>query len=321
MARRVLVTGSTGFVGSMLCDELVKAGYVVRAAQRTKQTVPTSVSDKVVTGDIGANTDWREALQDVDVVIHAAARAHVLGDHPGNANLYIESNAHGTRRLAEAAAAAGVRRLIFLSTVKVNGESSGAGVFTAQDPPQPQDTYGQSKRLAEESLQTVAKQTGMQVVCVRSPLVYGPGVRANFLRLLRWVDGQRPLPLAALNNRRSLVSLWNLCSLLVHVVDSPAAAGTWMVSDGEDLSTPELIRRIARPMNRHVRLFSVPPRLLYWAGATLGKGAEVARLCDSLAVDLSHTRKGLGWAPPLSVDESLARTVQWYLEVRQSHDG
>jgi UDP-N-acetyl-alpha-D-quinovosamine dehydrogenase len=212
------------------------------------------------------------------------------------------------------AARAGVRRFIYLSSVKVNGEETSGAPYTATDTPNPQDSYGISKWLGEQRLQEVAAATGMEVVIVRSPLVYGSGVRANFLRLMRLVDRQVPMPLGAIRNRRSLVSVWTLCDLLSNVLLNPAAAGqTWMVSDGEDLTTPDLISRIGRAMNRQVRFLPVPAGVLMFCGMLLGKRAELARLCGSLSVDIGPTRERLGWSPPISVDEGIARTVAWYL--------
>jgi UDP-glucose 4-epimerase len=237
-----------------------------------------------------------------------------MHDLSSSSHLYMETNAYGTRCLAEAAARAGVRRFVFLSTVKVNGERTVGRAYTATDDPRPMDSYGTSKWLGEKSVFEVAARTGMEATVVRSPLVYGPGVRANFLRLLRWVDGQRPLPLAAVENRRSLVSVWNLCDLLGHLLRCPEAPGRlWMVSDGEDLSTPELVRRIGRAMNRRVRLIAVPTSLLRSCGRLLRREAEIARLCGSLTVDVERTRRELAWNPPVTVDEALARTVAWYL--------
>lgn len=321
MTKRVLLTGATGFVGSMLCDSLAQSGYIVRVALRSDCNVPVVVSERTVVGTINSATDWSAALHNVDFVLHIAARAHILGAESGNANLYMETNAHATRRLAEAAANAGVHRLVFMSSVKVNGENSGDGLYGPDDAPHPSDAYGESKAMAEQSLRVIAAQSGMEVVCVRSPLVYGPGVRANFLRLLDWVDREWPLPLGAVRNRRSLVSLWNLCDLLVRVLEHPAAAGrTWMVSDGEDLSTPDLIRRIGKAMHRRVRLLPVPTPVLYFAGSVLGRKAEVTRLCGSLAVDVTRTRDELQWSPPVSLDEGLARTVSWYARAGQPHE-
>ena len=215
MTQRVLVTGANGFVGRELCSTLVDDGYVVRAALRDKPESWGDLFERVVVGDLHGETDWNLALRNVDVVIHLAARAHVLGDPPSNAYLYMQTNADATRRLAEMSARAGVHRFVLMSSVKVNGENSGDGLYGPTDEPGPCDAYGRSKALAEEYLRAVAKQTEMEAVCIRAPLVYGAGVRANFLRLLRWVDQERLMPFGAINNRRSLVSTWNLCHLLV----------------------------------------------------------------------------------------------------------
>jgi nucleoside-diphosphate-sugar epimerase len=312
--RRVLVTGANGFVGQTLCRTLAAAGFAVRAAVRGGGVATPSGAESAAVGDIGSNTDWSGALKGVESVVHLAARAHVLGDSPANADAYFETNERGTGCLAGAAARAGVRRLVFLSTVKVNGEESSGAPYSASDTPNPEDAYGLSKWMAEKRLREVAADTGMEVVVVRSPLVYGPGVRANFLRLMRLVDRQVPLPLGAIHNRRSLVSVWSLCDLLGNVLANPVASGrTWMVSDGEDLSTADLIRRIAIVMQRRVRLLPVPVGLLMLGGRLLGRRAEVMRLCGSLAVDIRPTREYLGWSPPVSVNEGIARTVAWYL--------
>jgi nucleoside-diphosphate-sugar epimerase len=311
----VLVTGATGFVGSILCERLAGAGYVVRAALRSDRTVPDYIAQKVVIGDI-ADGDLTAALEGVTAVVHAAARTHVLHDSADNAELYIHTNTRGTERLAQAAAQAGVRRFVFVSSIKVNGEESGHA-YTADDQPCPQDAYGTSKWLAENALQEVAARTGLEAVIVRPPLVYGPGVRANFLRLMRWVDAGRPLPLGSIRNRRSLVSAWNLCDLLQLTLTHPAAPGrVWMVSDGEDLSTVELIRRIGTTMRRRVRLVPMPLGALRVAAALTGRAGEIERLCGSLCVDITATRRELGWAPPLPMSQGLARTVAWYASPR-----
>jgi nucleoside-diphosphate-sugar epimerase len=312
--QRVLITGATGFVGRTLCAVLAESGYRVRAATRGQGGVPASACEHVTVGDIGATTDWQAALDGVDFVVHAAARAHVLRDAGSNASLYLATNSEGTQHLASAAARFGVRRFVYLSSIKVNGEETAGQAYTSADIPQPQDSYGTSKWIAEQSLAQISTQTGMETVVVRPPLVYGPGVRANFLRLLRWVDRRRPLPLGSIHNRRSLVGVWNLCDLLVNVLENPAAPrGTWMVSDAEDMSTPELIRRIATAMHRPALLLPVPLRLLRAAAGVMGRTGEVSRLCGSLVVDISQTRAVLGWSPPMSVDEGLSRTVSWYL--------
>ena len=309
---RVLVTGATGFVGRELCETLSRRGYTVRAALRSERAVPACIAEKAVVGEIGSATDWAAALDGVDYVVHAAARVHVMND--AEVDLYFETNAHGTRRLAMAAAQAGVSRFLFLSSIKVNGEETRGRAYLATDTPDPGDAYGRSKLAGEKSVQEIGTSTAMETVIVRPPLVYGPGVKANFLRLLGWVAKERPMPFAAIGNSRSLVSVWNLTDLLLRVLQHPAAAGkAWLVSDGADLSTPLLIRTIARSMGRPVRLLPVPPALLQLAGALVGKKAEVTRLCGSLAVDIEPTRRELDWTPPISVDESIARTVTWYL--------
>jgi len=272
-------------------------------------------SEQSVVGDIGASTDWQAALEGVDFVVHAAARAHRVNDPIENAGQYTATNAEGTACLATAAARSGARRLLFLSSVKVNGEESNRA-YTAHDEPEPQGAYAQSKWLAEQRLNEIAARTGMETVIVRPPLVYGPGVRANFLRLMRWVAAGYPLPLGSVVNRRSLVSVWNLCDLLVHALEVPAAANaTWLVSDGDDLSTPDLVRRIASAMHRPARLFPVPESVLRTLGKLTGQQAAVSRLCGSLRVDIEPTRTVLGWSPITSVEEGLSRTVAWYLSV------
>jgi nucleoside-diphosphate-sugar epimerase len=216
--------------------------------------------------------------------------------------------------LASASVQSGVRRFLYLSSVKVNGEETSDRAYGPYDEPHPADAYGASKWIGEKHLLAITATAGIAAVIVRSPLVYGSGARANFLRLLRWVDRGWPLPLGAVQNRRSLVSVWNLCDLLVLLLRHPTAAGrAWMVSDGQDLSTPELIRRLGQAMNRRVRLLPVAPAVLQFCGSLLGRKEEIARLCGSLAVDITHTRRDLGWSPPLSIDEGLARTSNWYL--------
>jgi nucleoside-diphosphate-sugar epimerase len=297
----VLVTGANGFVGSVLCDVLRKHGYDVRAASRRD------------VGEMSAATDWSSVLRDIDHVIHLAARVHVLHDAAGNSPLYAETNAEGTRRLAECAARAGVRRLLFVSSIKVNGEETSGQPYVASDEPHPVDAYGASKWLGEQYLTRIAAETSLQVVIVRPPLVYGPGVRANFLRLMGWVDKGWPLPLGAIHNRRSLVNVWNLCDLLLNLLTHPAAGGrTWLVSDGEDLSTADLIRRIAAAMQRRPILVPIPETALNFLASLTGRRAEFARLCGSLVVDSSQTRRELAWTPPVGIDAALSRTVAWY---------
>lgn len=309
--RRILLTGATGFVGRHLCGSLAGAPQILRVALRVPVAPPTGAAESAVVGSIDAHTDWGAALKDVDVVIHAAARAHRPNDTA--VEPYLEINARGTQRLATAAAQAGVARFIYLSSVKVNGEGRADRPYRAGDEPHPGDAYANSKWLGERYLRELAGSSAMRTVVVRAPLVYGPEVKGNFLRLLRWVDEARLLPLGAVQNRRSLVSVWTLCDLLLLLLEHPAAVNrTWMVSDGEDISAPELVRRLAQALDRPARLLSIPPGLLRLAGNLLGRGADVQRLCDSLTVDIAPTRELLGWSPPLSMDEALARTVGWY---------
>jgi nucleoside-diphosphate-sugar epimerase len=316
---RVLITGATGFVGGVLCEALAQAGYRVRAALRTDRTVPICIAEKIVVGDIISTCDWPAALEGVDAVIHTAARVHVMHGPAALSNLYAEINEHGTQCLAEAAARAQVRRFVFLSSVKVNGEETSGRAYTASDVPRPQDAYGISKWHAEQHVMRIAACSSMEAVIVRSPLVYGPCVRANFLRLMRWVDRGWPLPLGAVRNRRSLVSIWNLCNLLVHVLKHPSASGrTWMVSDDEDLSTSDLLCRIGRAMARPVRLFPVPLGALQLCASLVGRRAEFSRISGSLVVDITQTCADLGWSPSVKVDEALARTVAWYLSEARS---
>jgi nucleoside-diphosphate-sugar epimerase len=308
---RVLVTGANGFVGRELCATLQRRGFAVRAAVRDISKA-SALPDVATVGDIDAVTDWSGAVQNVDTVIHAAARAHILRDSPANAELYMRTNAEGTAALAAAASSAGVRRFILVSSIKVNGEATSASPFKASDTPNPQDEYGRSKLAAERALLEM-DDPNMQRFVVRPPLVYGNGVRANFLRLVRMVDRGLPLPVGAVDNARSLVSVWNLADLLAHLVEAEARdSNVFLVSDGVDLSTPALIRQIAAALGRRARLPSVPVPLLRFAAAVFGKQDEVDRLCGSLRVDVAPTCRALKWTPPMPVEEGLARTISWY---------
>lgn len=313
---RVLVTGASGFIGRTLCSTLGYEGYSVRAVQRKASGFqqPGKI-EYIAVGDIGPSTQWDAALSGIDSVVHLAARVHVMREEEEDPlNLYRQINTVGTERLARAAARAGVRRLVYVSTIKVNGESTGDSPFRATDIPQPSDPYAISKWEAERALHRVAQETGLEVVIVRPPLVYGPDVRGNFLALLRIVKQGIPLPLASIRNARSLVGRDNLVDLLVRCVVHPAARGqTFLVSDGAALSTPELIRKLAVAMGKRARLLPFPTSLLKGAATLAGRQALCERLCGSLVVDIAHTTERLGWQPPVGVDSGLRLTAQWYL--------
>jgi nucleoside-diphosphate-sugar epimerase len=261
------------------------------------------------------------ALEGVDTVIHTAARVHVLHGATALAILYAETNERGTQCLAVAAARAQVRRFVFLSSAQVNGEETHGVAYSASDAPRPNDSYAISKWHAEQHIIRIAARSSMEAVIVRSRLVYGPGVRANFLRLMRWVDRGWLLPLGAVQNRRRLINIWNLCDLLLRLIRHPSAPGrTWMVSDAKDLSTTDLLRRIGGAMGRRVRLFPVPKGVLQFCAGLAGHRAKITRLTGSLVDGITQTRADLGWSPSVSVDEALARTVAWYLGEGRSRE-
>jgi nucleoside-diphosphate-sugar epimerase len=313
---RALVTGASGFVGQALCSALLAEGDSVRAAVRSSDSLPASDGLEVTAvGEIGAQTDWSTALAGVDCVIHCAARAHVMHETEADAlAAYREVNVAGTQRLAEQAAALGVRRLVFLSSIHVLGiHTNGRGPFFVSDAPAPVEDYAISKREAEQALWAVSARTGLEMVVVRPPLVYGPGAKGNLLRLASLVARGLPLPLAAVHNHRSLVGLSNLVDLLRLCAAHPAAAGqALLVSDGQDLSTPQLIQLLAEGMNKPARLLPVPVGGLRAAGSLLGKRAEIDRLVGSLQVDSRHTRELLGWIPPVSAEDGVREMARWY---------
>ena len=308
---QVLITGANGFVGRALCAELLRCGHTVRGALRRKEGRALMEGvDPVMVGTINADTDWKAALASCNVIVHLAARVHVMDDTASDPlAAFREVNAEGTLNLARQAARSGVKRFVFISTVKVNGEGRDAR-YRETDATAPEDAYAISKWEAEQGLRQIERETGMEVVILRPPLVYGPGVKANFQRLLQVVRRGWPLPLGAIQNRRSLLYLGNFVDAIRLCVEHPAAAGqTFLLDDGEPVSTPDLIRALARAMGRPARLLAVPVGMLEFAGALLGKRAAVARLTGSLWVDGSVIRTRLGWTPPFSMAAGLAATV------------
>ncbi|GAB1234036.1 UDP-glucose 4-epimerase family protein [Ferrigenium sp. UT5] len=307
----VLVTGANGFVGAALVEKMRERGLASRCAVRAAAQID-GCSESVEVGGINARTDWRTVLQGIDVVIHLAARVHVMEESAADPlAAFREVNVAGTENLARQAAAAGVKRLVYVSSIKVNGEETAEGhAFREDDVPLPQDPYGISKWEAEQALHRIATETGLEVVIVRPPLVYGPGVKGNFAQMLKVVQRGIPLPLASVHNQRSLVYLGNLVDALLLCATHPAAAGqTYLVSDGEDVSTPELLRRLGKAMGRPARVFLCPPALLKLAGRLTGKSDQVERLLGSLQVDSGKIRRELGWVPPCDLARGLQETV------------
>lgn len=318
---RVLISGATGFVGSGVIDRLLVMDdvSVIAASRRTDLVWPLAVTPLLLS-DLGSSSQLI-ALEGVDAVIHSAARVHVMSDQASDPLAeFRKVNVAGTLNFARQAAEAGVRRFIFLSSVKVNGEGTPVGVpYRADTPAAPVDSYGVSKMEAEQGLRELAAETGMEVVIIRPTLVYGPGVKANFLNMMRWLHKGVPLPFGAIHNRRSLVALDNLVDLIVTCIEHPAAANqTFLVSDGEDLSTTDLLRRMGAALGIPARLLPVPSWLLEVGAAMLGKQALAHRLCGSLQVDINKTRELLGWSPPVSVDAALRCTAVHYLEQQRA---
>ena len=309
---RVLVTGSSGFVGRAIMPLLLRRGHQPVEAVRRAQEKPDGRLTTVVVGDIDGTTGWSKALQGVEAVIHLAARVHVMRDSAENpVDKFRCVNTEGTLNLARQATTAGVRRFIYLSSIKVNGETTVPNrPFTPNDLAAPQDPYGISKHEAEVGLREIVRTTEMQVVIIRPTLVYGKDAKGNFKSLMSIVARCVPLPLASIHNLRSFVGIDNLVDFIITCLERPAAANeTFLVSDGEDLSTPDLIKRMARAMNRPARLMPVPVWALKAGASLIGKGDAVQRLCGNLQVDISKARSLLGWVPPVSVDEGLRRAV------------
>ncbi|MBW2608566.1 MAG: SDR family oxidoreductase [Deltaproteobacteria bacterium] len=311
----VLITGAGGFIGSALCAKILAEGWQACGTLRSESDVsrlPDGV-EAVSIASIDSDTKWDDALAGIDTVVHLAARVHVMDDSSSDPlTEYRKINVEGTKCLAIASANTGVKRFVYISSIKVNGEGK-AAAYTEDDEVAPQDPYGVSKWEAEQELHKISAKTGIETVILRPPLVYGPGVKANFLRLVNLVKFRIPLPLGCIKNRRSLIYIANLVDAIITCMTNPNAAGkTYLVSDGEDVSTPELIRRIGAAFRRRALLLPVPVRIMRLAGRITGKYDEVERLVGSLTVDISKIRKELEWKPPYTMEHGLRETAKWY---------
>lgn len=313
----IVLTGASGFVGRCLLNKLLEAEHKVTAVLRRQVDGVDPRTSVQVIDDFARSLNWGTLLNGQEIAVHCAARVHVMDEMSSDPlTEFRQVNVKGTLNLARQAAAAGVRRFIFISSIKVNGEGTTPNhPYKADDDSAPLDPYGVSKMEAELGLRALAAETGMEVVIIRPVLVYGPGVKANFLSMMRWLHKGVPLPFGAIHNRRSLVALDNLVDLIVTCLDHPGAANqAFLVSDGEDLSTSELLHRMGSALGKPARLLSVPSRLLETGAAMLGKKALSQRLCGSLQVDIDKTRELLNWTPPVSVDDALRETAKHFLE-------
>lgn len=311
----VLVTGASGFIGLALCERLIALSIPFRAAIRSANkadNLPAGI-DTVRIAALDSRTDWTQALAGIDIVVHLAARAHIMNENSTDSlSVYREVNVDGTRRLMQMSTAAGVKRFIFLSTVKVNGEKTAIS-YSEEDVPSPKDPYGISKWEAEEIIKRIACDTATEVVILRPPLVYGPGVKANFLQLIKTIERGIPLPLASVDNHRSFIYLGNLIDAIITCITHVKARGaTYLVSDGEDISTPELVRRIANALGCKARLIPVPVSLIRIGSRLTGRSSSADRLIGSLVVNSEKIRRDLAWDPPFSMEEGLKITAEWF---------
>lgn len=312
---RILVTGATGFIGGFLCKHLLLEGHSLCGtilAHENPSSLVAGVHPEVIK-PLGPETPWDEHLAGIETIIHLAGRVHIMHDQSINAlDEFRKINVEGTLKLAHDAVKAGVNRFVFISSVKVNGEES-ATPYTPDSLPHPSDPYGISKWEAEQGLRQVSSETGLELVVIRPTLVYGPGVKANFLNMMKVVSRGIPLPLASITNKRSLVYVGNLVDAIKVCATHTGSAGqTYLVSDGEDVSTPELIRRTSAALGESVRLFPVSTALMRLAGKLCGRSCAVSRLTGSLTVDSSKIRRELDWIPPFTMEAGLRETAEWF---------
>jgi len=314
---KVLITGASGFIGSALCLRILAEGWQVRGTFRSESDVSRSPNGVKAFSirTIDSDTKWNGVLAGIDTVVHLAARAHIMDDVSSDPLAeYRKINVEGTKCLALAAAKAGVKRFIFISSIKVNGEGR-AAAYTEEDEEAPEDPYGVSKWEAEQELHKISRTTGIEIVILRPPLVYGPGVKANFYNLLKFVDRKFPVPLASANNQRSFIYLGNLIDAIITCINHPKAADeTFLICDGENVSTPELIKKIATALGKSARLFHIPLFLMKIAGKLIGKSGAIERLIGTLIIDHDKIRKKMEWKPPYTMEYGLKETAKWYIK-------
>ncbi len=317
--KKIVVTGAYGFIGEAICNRLFAEGWVVSGGVRSRRDQRNSHGVSFFeTGDIDASTNWTAALKGVDAVVHAAAKVDTANDlNPDTLAEFRRVNLQGTTNLARQAIEFGVKRFIFLSSVRVNGEANPIA-YTETDKPMPRDAYGISKLEAEQALSEIAGGTGMSITILRPPVVYGPKVKAKFLKLIQIVDRGLPLPLASVDNPRSMIYIGNLADAIIQCVRrSEAEFKTYMVRDGVDISLPELIRKIASALGKPARLFGLSPMVLRRIAGLFGKEMEADRLIGSLTVDDSRIRQDLGWSPPFTIEHGIEKTIDWYRNMRR----
>jgi nucleoside-diphosphate-sugar epimerase len=310
----ILVTGATGFIGNKLCQVLSMRGDAVVAVARKQVNIDTNIT--VINKVLSKDTDWQDCLKDIDVVIHLAGRAHVMKDVSENPyQAYADINIHATKHLAEQAALSGVKRFIYLSSIKVNGERTKDVAFSETESPQPEDDYGKTKYEAEKALNNIGKDTGMEVVIIRPPLVYGEGVKANFKSLIKLAQLNIPLPFGAIRNKRSLVYIENIIDFILLCTHHPSAANqTFLISDDDDVSITRLIQEIKEASGKRSLLIPVPQSWLKFVLQLIGKSSLSDRLLGNLQVDMTKAKTLLDWKPPFTVEQGINKTIEAYLK-------